>query len=92
MRKCFLILVAALFVFAFITPGFAQVAQKSGSIFGKVVDDKGAPLPGVNINMESNVGRGQTAVSGPTCLPETIPARSRLKDLPKSVRKTSGLV
>ena len=34
-------------ILAFTLPVFAQVSTKTGSIYGKTVDDKGAPLPGV---------------------------------------------
>ena len=49
---------------AFTLPVFAQVATKTGSIYGKTVDDKGAPLPGVLITLESNEIPTQTATSG----------------------------
>ncbi|MCI0416639.1 carboxypeptidase-like regulatory domain-containing protein, partial [bacterium] len=64
--KLLLMLVAGLFVFAFTSPASAQVATKAGSIFGKVTDDKGAPLPGVSITLESSEIQPQTATSGPT--------------------------
>src|SRR5262245_39197004 len=51
-------------ILAFTLPAFAQVGTKSGSIYGKVVDDKGAPLPGVGITLESDVVPAQTAQSG----------------------------
>ena len=35
-------------ILAFTVPVFSQVATKTGSIYGKTVDDKGAPLPGVS--------------------------------------------
>ncbi len=57
-------LVAALFIFT--TAVFAQISTKSGSIFGKVVDDKGGPLPGVSITLESTEIQPQTATTGPT--------------------------
>jgi len=53
-------------ILAFTLPVFAQIGQKTGSIYGKVVDDKGAPLPGVGITLESDVIPSQTASSGPS--------------------------
>src|SRR6187549_2080767 len=53
-------------VLAFTIPVFSQVATKTGSVYGKVIDDKGAPLPGVSITLESNVIPAQTASSGPS--------------------------
>lgn len=53
-------------ILAFTLPVFSQVATKTGSIYGKVVDDKGAPLPGVSITLESDVIPAQTATSGPS--------------------------
>ena len=44
----------------------AQVATKTGIIYGKILDDKGAPLPGVNITLESEVIPPQSATSGPS--------------------------
>src|SRR5262245_42187175 len=38
----------------------AQVATRTGSIYGKVLDDKGAVLPGVNVTLESEVIPAQT--------------------------------
>lgn len=45
-------------------PSFSQIATKTGSIYGKVLDDKGAPLPGVTITLESDVIPSQVAISG----------------------------
>ena len=59
-------LVMAALIFAFSVPVFAQVETRAGSIYGKVVDDKGAPLPGVNVTLESDVIPAQTATSGPS--------------------------
>ena len=53
-------------VLAFTLPAFAQIALKTGSIYGKIVDDKGAPLPGVSITLESDVIPAQSATSGPS--------------------------
>ena len=53
-------------IIAFTLPVFSQVSTKTGSIYGKTVDDKGAPLPGVSITLESNVIPTQTATSGPS--------------------------
>ena len=65
--KTKLISLISLILFAAIAmPVFAQVATKTGSIYGKVVDDKGAPLPGVGITLESTVIPAQTAQSGPS--------------------------
>lgn len=52
-------------ILAFTIPVFSQVATKTGSIYGKVIDDKGAALPGVGITLESSVIPTQTASSGP---------------------------
>jgi hypothetical protein len=60
------ILLALVVALAFTVPVFAQVALKTGSIYGKTVDDKGAPLPGVGITLESDVIPTQTATSGPS--------------------------
>ncbi len=51
-------------ILAFTLPVFAQIALKTGSIYGKTVDDKGAPLPGVSLTLESDVIPTQTATSG----------------------------
>lgn len=56
----FLILVLAFLA----APVFAQVATRTGSVYGRVLDEKGAPLPGVNITLESDVIPAQTATSG----------------------------
>src|SRR5262245_48345012 len=53
-------------ILAFTLPVFSQVATKTGSIYGKIVDDKGAPLPGVSITLESDVIPAQAATSGPS--------------------------
>ena len=53
-------------ILAFTLPVFSQVSTKTGSIYGKTVDDKGAPLPGVSITLESNEIPTQTATSGPS--------------------------
>jgi hypothetical protein len=42
----------------------AQVELKTGSIYGKVMDEKGSPLPGVLIALESDAQPDQTATSG----------------------------
>ena len=60
------ILLALVVALAFTVPVFSQVATKTGSIYGKTVDDKGAPLPGVGITLESDVIPTQTATSGPS--------------------------
>ena len=60
------ILLALVVALAFTVPVFSQVATKTGSIYGKTVDDKGAPLPGVSITLESDEIPTQTATSGPS--------------------------
>ena len=47
-------------------PLMAQVSTRTGSIFGKVADDKGAPLPGVTVTIESEGIQPQTATTGVT--------------------------
>ena len=64
--KWLLFMVVVLFAAAFAFPVYAQIATKTGSIYGKTVDDKGAPLPGVTISLESNEIPSQTATSGPS--------------------------
>ena len=51
-------------VITFSLPAFAQVSTKTGSIYGKTIDDKGAPLPGVSITLESDVLTQTSAMSG----------------------------
>jgi hypothetical protein len=64
MRNKFLLLFAT---FLFICGSVvAQVATKTGSIYGKILDDKGAPLPGVNVTLESELIPAQSATSGPS--------------------------
>ncbi|MCI0444028.1 carboxypeptidase-like regulatory domain-containing protein, partial [bacterium] len=60
--KVLLYLVLSVFIFSL--PVFAQVATKTGSIYGKVIDDKGAPLPGVTVTLQSEVIPTQIASSG----------------------------
>ena len=43
----------------------AQVALKTGSVYGKIVDDKGAALPGVSITLESDVVPTQVSAVRP---------------------------
>ncbi len=62
--KWLLFMVVVLFAAAIAFPVYSQVATKTGSIYGKAVDDKGAPLPGVTITLESNEIPTQTATSG----------------------------
>ncbi len=64
--KWFPLMVVVLFASACAFPAFSQVTTKTGSIYGKTVDDKGAPLPGVSITLESDVIPTQTATSGPS--------------------------
>jgi hypothetical protein len=61
-NKYLLCLVVGLFAFA--GPALAQVTLTTGSIFGKVTDEKGAPLPGVSVTLESPVIRTQVASTG----------------------------
>jgi hypothetical protein len=53
-------------VLAFTLPVFAQVATRSGNIQGTVVDEKGSPLPGVVVTLESPEIPAQTATTGAT--------------------------
>ncbi len=62
--KSFILMVVVLFASAIAYPLFAQVSMKTGSVYGKAVDDKGSPLPGVLITLESNEIPTQTATSG----------------------------
>ncbi len=63
MRKFFPHFLVALLVLTFTIPSFAQVSLKTGAIYGKVVDDKGAPLPGVAVTLESSQIPSQTATT-----------------------------
>ncbi len=65
-KNKFLMAVLPLLVITLALPAWAQVATRAGSIYGKVVDDKNAPLPGVTITLDSAVTQPQTATSGPT--------------------------
>jgi hypothetical protein len=49
-----------------LAPVFAQVSTRAGSVYGKVLDDKGQPLPGVTVILESTAAQSQTATTGPT--------------------------
>jgi|GEM_PF-6277707 len=60
--KFFLLLIAAIMIL--ISPVFAQVELKTGSIYGLVIDEQEAPLPGVLIKLESDVTTAQTATTG----------------------------
>ncbi|MCI0411785.1 carboxypeptidase-like regulatory domain-containing protein [bacterium] len=60
--KVLLCLLAGIFTFSL--PVFAQVATRTGSIYGKIIDDKGASLPGVAITLQSEQIPAQTATSG----------------------------
>ena len=42
---------------------FAQVSTYTGTIFGKVIDDTGKPLPGVTVTLESSLIPTQTATT-----------------------------
>ncbi len=62
-RRLFLSLtIGILFLSGFVA---AQVATKTGSIYGKVTDDNGDPLPGVTLTLESATSSAQVAVTGP---------------------------
>ena len=47
-------------------PLLAQVSTKTGTIYGKVVDEKSAALPGVTVTLESEMNQSQVATTGPT--------------------------
>ena len=47
----------------FTISAFAQVSTKTGTIFGKAVDDTGKPLPGVSVTLESSLIPTQTAIT-----------------------------
>ena len=64
--KWFLLMALGLLVVVYTLPVSAQIATKTGSIYGKVLDDKGAPLPGVTVTLESSEIPAQTATSGPS--------------------------
>jgi hypothetical protein len=65
MKKMFLFTAASFFIFVFAISVFSQVATKTGSVYGKVVDDKKEPLPGVTVTLESDQLSPQTAITGP---------------------------
>jgi hypothetical protein len=46
-------------------PISAQVATNTGSIYGKVFDEKDGPLSGVNVQLESETIPAQSAMTGP---------------------------
>ncbi len=60
-------LIAILVLAAAFTAGsvFAQSTFNTGSIFGKAVDDKGGPLPGVTVTLEAGGMSPRTATTGP---------------------------
>jgi hypothetical protein len=64
--KLKLFLVAFALLALAVAPVMAQVSTRAGSVYGKVVDEKGAPLPGVNVTLESTEIQPQTATTGPT--------------------------
>src|SRR5262245_62581739 len=66
MKTKLLFMVVVVFALAFAFPVYSQIATKTGSIYGKTIDDKGTPLPGVTITLESNEIPTQTATSGPS--------------------------
>ena len=47
----------------FTISAFAQISTKTGTIFGKAVDDTGKPLPGVSVTLESSLIPTQTAIT-----------------------------
>ena len=55
-------LLAVLAILAFAWPASAQLQR--GAIYGTVVDNTGAVLPGVTVTLTSNVSAPQTTVSG----------------------------
>ncbi len=61
-----LLLALVVGILAFTIPAFSQVSTKTGSIYGKTLDDKGAPLPGVSVTLESTAIPPQTATTGPS--------------------------
>jgi hypothetical protein len=61
-----LLLAFAVGILAFTIPAFSQVSTKTGSVYGKVIDDKGAPLPGVAVTLESTEIPPQSATTGPS--------------------------
>ena len=65
MKVKFLILMVAV-LFTVAAPVFAQVATKTGAVYGKVVDDQKNPLPGVVVTLESTLIPSQTATTGST--------------------------
>lgn len=64
MRSSFRLFLLLFLVF-FNIPLSAQIATKTGSIYGKTIDHNGEMLPGVGIALESGVMPSQSAVSGP---------------------------
>jgi hypothetical protein len=64
--KLKLFLVAFALLALAVAPAMAQVSTRAGSVYGKVIDEKGAPLPGVTVTLESNEIQPQTATTGPT--------------------------
>src|ERR1041384_1407197 len=66
MKQFLYCLAVCALIFAVGQTAFSQVATKSGEVYGKVLDDKGAPLPGVSVTLESSVIPTQTASTGPT--------------------------
>ena len=61
-KKILLLLLAGLLVSTGLL--FAQAATRTGSIYGRVIDDKGAPLPGVTVTLESTQVPPQVASAG----------------------------
>src|SRR5438067_13504199 len=69
-------------ILAFALTAFAQVATRAGGIYGNVKDDKGAPLPGVTVTLESVAIPSQTATTGDS-------GQFRFADLPPSTYSVS---
>lgn len=61
--KYLVLLVAGILALTYAYPAFAQVTTKTGTIYGKVIDDKGAPLPGVTVTLESTSLPTKTATT-----------------------------
>jgi hypothetical protein len=62
-RTLTLYLIVAMMLFA--GQVFAQITLSTGTIYGKVVDEKSAPLPGVTVTAETGGVAPRTVVTGP---------------------------
>ena len=65
MKQKFLVVVV-LGILALSIPAYSQIATKTGTIFGRVVDNNGDVLPGATVSVESDVTPSQMATTGPT--------------------------